>query len=525
MAKRKIKVMNTGYSHGGASSEKQALKGYWPIKSSPKADVDSNLNVLRNRSADMAINSPLGAAAINRYRTSVVGAGLHLSPRIDHMLLGITAEEAAEWKRKTKAEFELWADSVNCDLYRKHNFYDMQDIALISSLVDGDSWAAVKYRPAAAGSPYCTRVQLLEAARISNPGEYSNVGRTIRPETLNPKNGNRIVNGVEISKDGTVLAYWVSNRMPYDPTDTRITQWVRVEAFGRKSGEANMLQISHEERPEQYRGVPVLAPVIEELKQVSRYSNAELTAAIVKSFFTLFLKAKDNSVGLDNALPEAWGQEEKIDLDQYSFELGPGTFNELPPGYDIQTVDASRSLSTFEQFTNALISQVGAALEIPAEVLLSRFQSSYSAARGALLQFQSVAKKRRIWFARDFCQPIYERWLAEAVTIGRINAPGFFDDPLIRKAWSRAAWYGPTMGMLDPTKEVEAAKKRVDYGYSSGEQEAAEITGTEYETNILQLRTERNLWQSNGMTYPGDASSDSTQKGGENFDEGLFENR
>ena len=87
-------VLNTGYSNGGASAEKQAMRGYWPIRSSPKSDVDVNLNILRNRSADMAINSPVGAAAINRYRTHVVGAGLVPSPCPDYQLLGITPEEA-----------------------------------------------------------------------------------------------------------------------------------------------------------------------------------------------------------------------------------------------------------------------------------------------------------------------------------------------------------------------------------------------------------------------------------------------
>ena len=39
-----------------------------------------------------------------------------------------------------------------------------------------------------------------------------------------------------------------------------------------------------------------------------------------------------------------------------------------------------------------MISQIGAAIGTPAEVLLSRFQSSYSAARGALLQLPAILK-------------------------------------------------------------------------------------------------------------------------------------
>ncbi|MBQ5343739.1 MAG: phage portal protein [Acidaminococcaceae bacterium] len=499
------RVLNTGYSHGGASLTRQAMRGYNPVKSSTKSDVDANLNVLRNRSADMYINSPLGASAVNTSRAHIIGAGLTLSAKINYRILGLTPERAIEWQHNTRAEFDLWADSLECDLYRKNNFYDMQDIAFISYLVDGDAWAAIKYRRPANDFPYCTRVQLFEAARVCNPDTIPVAGNVpmLMLEKTNPQNGNRIINGIEIDDDGAVVAYWIANRYPYDPTEYKRLEWTRVEAFGKRTGFQNILQISHEERPEQYRGVPFLAPVIEELKQVSRFTDAELTAAIIKSYFTLFFKTESPGPGnMGMGLPEAFGPQEKVDFSKYIFELGAGTMNELPPGYDVKTVDASRQLSVFEPFTNALVSQIGAALGIPAEVLLSRFQSSYSAARGALLQFMAVAHARRVWFARDFCQPVYERWLAEAVAIGRIQAPGFFDSPLIRKAWSRADWFGPVMGMLDPEKEVRAAKLREEYGYSTGEREAAEMTGTTYTENIAQLSVERQSWRNNNLEYP-----------------------
>ena len=85
---------------------------------------------------------------------------------------------------------------------------------------------------------------------------------------------------MEIDADGAVVAYWIANRVPFDLTNPAgKLDWVRVEAYGKRSGRLNVLQISHEERPEQYRGVPYIAPAIEVLKQVSRYTSAELTAA------------------------------------------------------------------------------------------------------------------------------------------------------------------------------------------------------------------------------------------------------
>ncbi|MFQ9465311.1 MAG: phage portal protein [Gallintestinimicrobium sp.] len=46
------------------------------------------------------------------------------------------------------------------------------------------------------------------------------------------------------------------------------------------------------ERPEQYRGVTYLAQIIEPLLQTRRYTESEITAAIVESFFTAFIKTK-----------------------------------------------------------------------------------------------------------------------------------------------------------------------------------------------------------------------------------------
>ena len=512
------KITNTGYSEGGASRSRSTLRGYNPLKSSPRADIDANLNTLRNRSSDMYINSPIGASAVNTNRANVIGAGLRVVPKIDYKLLGMTADEAKAWQHRTQQEFSLWADSVHCDLYRKHSFYDMQDIAYLSYLVDGDAWAAIKYRKPTMGSIYSTKIQLFEASRVCNPNDMAAYRNTdnMTVESRNSFNNNRILNGVEIDADGAVVAYWVANRVPYDPTNnSQRLEWTRVEAFGRRTGMPLILQVSHEERPEQYRGVPYLAPAIEVLKQVSRYTNAELSAAIIKSFFTLFFTTSGTTSDLGDVLSETYAPAEQIDPDDLRhIEVGPGTLNLLPSGVDVKAIDGSRTQSTFEEFTNSLIAQIGASLGIPSEVLMNRFQSSYSAARAALLQASTMFRTRRTWFARDFCQPVYEAWLAEAVAIGRIDAPGFGADPLITQAWTGASWYGPVMGLLDPVKEVNGAALRVKYGFSTAEREAAELTGTSYDDNVDQIALERDAWAKNGMAYPRADNTEAQGAGG-----------
>ena len=67
-----------------------------------------------------------------------------------------------------------------------------------------------------------------------------------------------------------------------------------MEAAGKLTGLPNILQIMNAERPDQYRGVTYLAPVIEMLLQGRRYTESELTAAIVQSYYTAFITTEDD---------------------------------------------------------------------------------------------------------------------------------------------------------------------------------------------------------------------------------------
>lgn len=500
-------VKNSGYSDGGASFQKDALRSWYPQRLSSKSDIDANLVTLRNRAADQATNTPLGSAAIVTSTMHAVGAGLRLFPRIPYKLLGLTAEEARDWERNTVREFKLWAGSKECDWRRRNNFYDLQNIAYATYLTDGDSFALFRRANPSFSMPYTLRIQLLEANRVNNPLGGAGVGYSEANawgvEQLNPDNGNHIVNGIEVTPEGRLAAYWVSNKVPGDLVNIDgATTWQRIEAFGAATGLPNMLQVCHDTRAEQYRGVPYLAPVLENLKQIGRYCDAELTAAVIRSFLSIFFTNTQASNSIDNILPSAY-EDESLDgepvVDAAQYKLGPGQLNSLPKGVDVKTVDSSNAQSAYDSYMTHLEKSVAAALNIPYEVLLKCFGSSYTASRGALLQARDEFQTRRGWFAADFCQPIYEQWLMEAVATGRIKCPGFFENPVKRSAWAAADWFGPSMSILDPVKDVTGAALRVKYGLTTREREAAEMTGSDLEENLEQIAYEQDLIKNLGI--------------------------
>ena len=359
-------------------------------------------------------------------------------------------------------------------MMRIDNFYELQQLAFLNWLISGDCFALLPVKPRK-NQPYDLRVQLVEADRVSSPYDA---------DTFD----NKIVGGVEVDKDGEVVAYHISKHHPLSYANSDIT-WQRVRAYGEKTGRRNVLWLGTRERIDQRRGVPFLAPVIEALKQLGRYTDAELVAAVVSGMYTVFIEHEDNSE--DNAIGSAIPEEQQIDEDdETTLELAPGAILDLDDGEKANATSPGRPNQNFTGFVEAICREIGAALEIPYELLLKHFTASYSASRGALEEAWKMFKMYRTWIANDFCQPVYEEWLAEAVAKGRIKAPGFFADPLRHRAYCRAQWNGPARGLLNPVQEVNAAVTRVQNGFSSRSAETMEMAGGDYYSNCEQLKQE-----------------------------------
>lgn len=470
--------------------------------------------------------SPVATAAINTNRTKVVGTGLTLRSTVDRDLLGLSPEAAKAWQRTTEAEFRLWAGKKqNCDALGLNNFEGLQQLTIKSWLMSGDVFALVKRYGQTPLNPYTLRLHLIEADRISTPADFVGgaSGYALTEGAVpdgKPGAGNKIHDGVEVDANGQVVAYYIRNTYPGQYVAEK-TEWQRVEAYGALTGMPNILHVMDSERPDQYRGVPYLAQVIEPLLQLRRYTESELMAALVQSFFTAWIETKTDPTEIPlNEAPS--GDIPGEDPDEVSespneYEMGPGTVTHLEPDETVQFGNPNIPTAGFDSFVKRICQLVGAALELPYDVLIKEFNSSYSASRGALLEAWEAFKMRRQWLVDDFCQPVYETWLAESVARGRIKAPGFFDDPRLREAWCGARWIGPVQGQLDPKKEVNAAILMADCGIKTYTQIARELGGGDWEENIEQTKLEIEQLRAaggGGYTVPDNEPPDDNEGGG-----------
>jgi len=246
--------------------------------------------------------------------------------------------------------------------------------------------------------------------------------------------------------------------------------------------------------------VPLLAPVLPTLKQMGRYTEAELAAAIVASSITLFIKHENpTSQAPFGEEPADKAEDPNTPPDELGIDLAPSAVFDLAPGESTDTFDPKHPTTTFDGFMSAMSNQVATGVEIPSEVLYKKFSSNYSASRGALNEFWRTCGVLRDSFAADFCQPAYEKWFAEAVARGRFNAPGFFDDQAVAKAYMGCTWNGPARTNLDAKKEIEAAILRVQQGISTNEQETAQMTGGNWRANMRQRKSEMEKMKEVGL--------------------------
>ena len=469
----------SGYKYHGASKTLNSLIGWITGGGSAEEDIDLQGSTLRIRSRDLYAGGGLGRGAPATLVTNVVGWGIRPKPKVDAAVLGISPEAAKEWQEATLREFNLWAKTQMCDASRQNTFWELQELAFRSMLVSGDVFAVFGMKENKR-NPYQLVIRLIEADRVSTPDSSGG------SEAQNTEGGGRIIDGVEIDEDGAVIRFYIATNHPLADDTQKETEWTPVDAYGKDTGMPNVLHLMTVERPEQHRGIPFVSAMIEQVKQLDRYMNAELAASIVAAMLTVFITSDDTDDDGYDSVNDGIDEDEKVTDDPMRIELGNGNVYELPPGKDVKHIGENRAPTAFDNYVSRVITMIGSSMEIPYEVLVHRYDSNYTASRSAILDFWKVVRRYRNQFIQQFNQPVYEAWLAEAVALGRIEAPGFFDDPLVRDAWCGCQWIGTSQGHVQPVQEANAARIRMDLGITTGEQEAMEYNGSNWSENMAQ---------------------------------------
>lgn len=438
---------------------------------------------LRSETRDLMRRAPLATGAIKTVVTNVVGTGLYPVAMMDRDVIlartKLTESQIDRLEQEFEREFWRWAGRKGCDAALKVNFAAMQRLVLRAALESGDVFV-IRRMLERGGFLYSTSLQVIEADRVVNPRGV--------PDRADCHGG------VQRDNAGAAAGYHILKAHPGDRwmnTDRHDTAYLKAYA---DNGEWMVLHIMLMDRPEQTRGIPYLATVIDALRDLTRYAEAEIAAAVVSALFTVFVTSQDgdSSIPVSNA-PRAAADQEKV-------ELGNGSIVDLAANEKVEFANPSRPNQAFDPFVLSILRQIGVALEIPFEILVKHFTASYSAAQAALLEAWKFFRTMREWFVGEFCQPAYEALIFEAVASGIIDAPGFFTDPVLRDAYLQTEWTGPPRGMIDQLKEAKAAEIMEDRGWKTGQEITAEMTGGDWDVKHRRRVKEDKMRRESGLT-------------------------
>lgn len=473
----------SGYK--GASGTRDATAGWSIASGTPEEILSRELPDLRKRSADLIRNNPLASGAIHTKVQGVVGTGLAYHAAIDREALRLDDAAADAWEAQAERLFRAWAESPESHVKRSLDFYQQQDIAFRAVLGAGDHFVQLTQTGGSA-LPFRLALQHIAAARVSNPHRAFDAAA--------------LAQGIERDAAGAPVAYHIADAHPDSIRDYAVS-WQRLPAFNAATQRRQVLHLYRALDDDQLRGVPDLAAVIEPLKQLDRYTDAEIDAAVKNSLFAMLVKSPTGNGLAGFGAIDDWAEHRSGYYKQRPLALKEGAANILSlfPDDEVQSFDPSRPNTGYDPFVQSVFKQIGVALELPYEVLTKAFQSSYSAARAALLQAHAFFNGRRVWLASSFCQPVLAAFIDEQVAAGRLAAPGYFADPLIRAAYLGSEWVGDAAGQIDETKAVAAAAARVELGISTLKRETAALTGEDYDA----IRRQREKEQRQGATALG----------------------
>ena len=478
-------------SYTGADKKKRSLKEWSTFGNDADSDILPDLVTLRERSRDLIRNNALAAGAIKTKVTNVIGTGLRLQARIDRDALGISDEQADIWESKVEREWRLFWESKDADVARTLNGNSITRLVYQQVKENGDVFVLLP-RVKRTGVPYDLKLQIIEADMVCNIDNGNDT------ETM--------AGGIKKDEYGAPVEYYILKQHPGSVLSKQ--EWQTIQAFGSKTGLRNVIHLYNPTRPGQSRGVPDLAPVIEALKQLGAYTETELTAATIAGMFTVFIETESGNSGFDYS--NLGGETGQIASDK-DLKLGSGLIVELANGEKVHDSNPGRPNISFDLFVQAILRQIGVALEIPFEILIKHFTASYSAARAALLEMWKYVLSERLWFTDNFLKVVYEIWMYEAVASGRLEAPGFFIDPAVKAAYLGCDFIGPAKGQIDELKEVRAASEKVNAGFSTISKETAELTGGDWERNHKQQAKERKKRLEDGLIIEtGEVNEDDT---------------
>lgn len=374
----------------------------------PNREIASDLSTVLDRSRDLARNNPWARRAIGAIINNWIGSGIR-----------------AQWaSARRQKRWASWYESTAIDADGRLDGYGIQ--SLIARTVVESGAALVRKRPRRMTDGYSVplQIQVLEPDWIDrSKNELTETGY--------------IVQGIEFNSLGQRTHYWLYPEHPGDAIQRHSMISVPKPA-------AEFLHVYRLDRPGQVHGMPWATGAFTRLRMLDDIHDAVLERQRQSACYMAFVR--DMEPGID-AAQSASTLVEKFE---------PGLIEILPTGKTIEFADPPAPPDN-KQLELSVLLAVAADYGIPYEVMtgdLSRV--NFSSARMGFQEFgRSIESWRWQLFAPQFLNPLVNWYLEAEAIAGYTGRP---ETPL---------WTAPARQIVDPAREIPAARDAVRSGLKS----------------------------------------------------------
>jgi lambda family phage portal protein len=375
------------------------------------------------------------------------------------------------------AALNYWRDWQRfADLSSRLSFGSLQGIIARALFVDGEMFVILTRGET--GNP---RIQLVESHRVETPPIQA---------------ARKIIDGIEVDDRGRPVAYWITNE-----DDQRKKTFQRVEA-------EFVVHVFEPGRPGQYRGLPALYPVMNDLHDLDDLQIFEMQAAKAASKVQNVIKTKEGEVTDDDIIRGTVTGSDGTERTAYYKDVFGGEIAVLKHGDEFNQFQVERPSAATSGYWDYLTAKVCAGIGVPKEIVLPT--SMQGTSMRSVLDIANAFFRSRSAVIADHLRRVYEY----VIETGIRTDPALSGRP---DDWYRSTFRAPRSINVDVGRNSAAAVAEFKTGMRTLQSIYAE-TGEDWREQLRQkaaeiayaqeLATEFNLQRAEIMTLdPNELSS------------------
>lgn len=448
-------------------------------------------------------------AAVDRLVQFIVGLGLELYPipKKDFLERKLRVELPGNFSEDVKDLWELYCTEKCVSADGEDNIHSLAKTITFNAILGGDMLVIRRV------VNRCNQYQLVD-------------GRNVKSSKLiNPKNKNKIKNGVEVDATGRHIAYYVVDQ---DGKEHRIDAY---DEFGNRFA---WLAYCNKIRIGNTRGFSIIGAIMQKLDKIGEYTESETLAAATNAKFVATIDQDETSTGLNPlngtlggfnkratgipaSSPSAKDDGVVSKIVSQLRRLTNGIIMHMPRGQKLNAYNSSRPNVNFAAFLDTTMKYAFASMGLPYEVVLMVFQNNFSASRASLKMFEFILKFMRKYLTIDgFYNYAYEQFVDLEVLKGNIDAPDYLkyrnSSGYADNAYLLCKFEGMPIPHIDPVKEVDAVVTKLQNGLTDFEGALQELgSKTNFETMCKALSRQLKKLKELGITLPGSVTKEARQ--------------